>query len=263
MPSTVSAWEEVQALPGWRTVDFISDLHLHAGDPATLALWQQYLQDTPADAVFILGDLFEVWVGDDCLGAPEASFETLCVDALRQASARYALFFMHGNRDFLAGPQFAREAGLRLLADPSVLVFAGQRILLSHGDALCLDDLDYMAFRAQVRQAAWQRDFLAQPLSERQAQARGIRAQSEARKRQPHALVDLDTAAVRQWLSQTQTDTMVHGHTHRPADHALGQQDGRHRRRVVLSDWDAQATPIRAEVLRLNGAGLTRVALNA
>jgi UDP-2,3-diacylglucosamine hydrolase len=263
MPSTVSAWEEIQALPGWRTVDFISDLHLHAADPATLTLWQQYLQDTPADAVFILGDLFEVWVGDDCLDAPDASFETLCVHTLRQASARRALFFMHGNRDFLAGPQFAREAGLRLLADPSVLVFAGQRILLSHGDALCLDDLDYMAFRAQVRQAAWQCDFLAQPLPERQARARGIRAQSEARKRQPCPLVDLDTAAIQQWLLQTRTDTMIHGHTHRPADHRLGLHDGQHRQRIVLSDWDAQATPIRAEVLRLDGAGLTRLALHA
>src|SRR5690606_29513446 len=128
-----------------------------------------------------------------------------------------------------------------------VLVFQGRRWLLSHGDALCLDDTDYMRFRAQVRQAAWQQDFLAQPLARREAIARDLRAQSEARKRRtghdPSLWADVDAAAARGWLQRAAADTLIHGHTHRPAEHALG--DGL--RRVVLSDWDARATPPRAE----------------
>lgn len=246
-------WSTLQASAHWRTVDCISDLHLHPAEPATFTAWARYLRHTPAQAVFILGDLFEVWVGDDVVQqdgpdtASTSSFETRCAAVLRDASARRSLYFMAGNRDFLLGEDFAQRCGMQLLHDPTVLVFGDRRWLLSHGDALCLDDKDYMQFRAQVRARAWQANFLAQPLAERQAIARNLRAQSEARKRtQPH-YVDLDPAATHQWLLHAAADTFIHGHTHRPADHALA--GGGTRR--VLSDWDLDATPPRAEVLRL------------
>ena len=133
--------QELQAPPHWRTLDFISDLHLQASEPATLAAWQQYLQGTLAVALFILGDLFEVWVGDDALDGP-GSFEAQCVALLHTTSQRLPVFFMHGNRDFLVGDRFLQRSGATGLADPTVLAFAGQRWLLSHGDAVCVDDLD-------------------------------------------------------------------------------------------------------------------------
>ena len=250
---------ELAAAPAWRTVDFISDLHLTAGEPATFAAFQQYLENTPADAVFILGDLFEVWVGDDAVNASqlEASFEGRCAEDLQRAAKRLSLLFMHGNRDFLVGPAFMALCNASLLDDPTVLRFAGQRWLLSHGDALCLDDTDYMQFRQQVRGAAWQQSFLSRPLAERQAIARDMRQQSEARKRSGIDYGDVDAAAARQWLEAANARTLIHGHTHKPAEHDLGEGYSR----VVLSDWDAQASRPRADVLRLDAGGLRRVAL--
>jgi UDP-2,3-diacylglucosamine hydrolase len=253
MAPTAPPFAELAAAADWRAVDFISDLHLHASEPATFAAWQRFMAQTPADAVFILGDLFEVWVGDDAV-AP-GSFEALCVEVLRAAAERTALFFMHGNRDFLAGPGLMAQCHATLLDDPTVLDFAGQRWLLTHGDALCLDDVDYMAFRAQVRSADWQSAFLAKPLAERQAIARGIRSQSEARKHSGAPYADVNTAAAVQWLRYAQAATMIHGHTHLPADHTLAPGLAR----VVLSDWDAAATPPRAQVLRLDAQGLKRL----
>ena len=262
--STVPPLAELVAPPSWRTVDFISDLHLNADDPATFAVWQAYLEETPADAVFILGDLFEVWVGDDAVSAdfhahPQTSFENRCASVLAQAGSRLALFFMHGNRDFLVGPAFMDACHATLLDDPTVLAFAGRRWLLSHGDALCLDDLEYMAFRRQVRSPGWQRAFLAQPLAERQAVAREMRRQSEARKRSGMDYADVDPDAARQWLQAANAPVLIHGHTHKPAFHDLGNGLSR----VVLSDWDAQASVPRAEVLRLDGSSLQRIALLA
>jgi len=259
---TVPRMAELAAPPSWRTVDFISDLHLNADEPATFAAWQHYLQTTPADAVFILGDLFEVWVGDDAVSADfsassKASFENRCAGALGQAASRLALFFMHGNRDFLIGSAFMALCNTTLLDDPTVLTFAGQRWLLSHGDALCLDDTAYMQFRQQVRSKAWQQAFLARPLAERLALARDMRRQSEARKRSGINYGDVDAAAARQWLEAAQARTLIHGHTHKPAVHDLGQGFSR----VVLSDWDAQAKMPRADVLRLTASGLQRIAL--
>jgi UDP-2,3-diacylglucosamine hydrolase len=252
---------ELVAPPSWRTVDFISDLHLQAAEPATFAAWQHYMETTPADAVFILGDLFEVWVGDDAVSADlspaTASFEDRCARLLGETAGRLALYFMHGNRDFLVGQQFMALCNTRLLPDPSVLMFAGQRWLLSHGDALCLGDVDYLVFRQQVRSPAWQQAFLAKPPAERQAIARALRQQSEARKRSGAVYADVDAPAARQWLQAAQAHTLIHGHTHRPAEHELGQG----LTRVVLSDWDAQAAPPRAEVLRLSASGLQRIAL--
>lgn len=249
-------FEELVAPSHWRTVDFLSDLHLQASEPDTLAAWHHYLQTTPADALFILGDLFEVWVGDDALDDP-GSFESQACALLLAASRQRALFFLRGNRDFLIGPGFARHTGATLLHDPTVLVWQGQRLLLSHGDALCLDDVDYQRFRVQARSVQWQEHFLAQPLAQRRAQARGIRAESEARKQSGAVYADVDGPAAIAWLQAARATTLVHGHTHRPAEHPLAPDV----RRVVLSDWDAAAQPPRADVLRLTPQGLERIAI--
>jgi UDP-2,3-diacylglucosamine hydrolase len=259
--NTTAGFPTLPAPDAWRVIDFISDLHLQAAEPATLAAWQHYMAHTRADAIFILGDLFEVWVGDDA--AQPGSFEAQCAQTLLTASQHRAIFFMPGNRDFLVGQRFMQQSGSTLLADPTVLSFAGQRWLLTHGDALCLDDTDYMAFRAQVRSAGWQQAFLAQPLAERKAVAQGLREQSEARKAGSRetgtTYADVDTALAVQWLNSADSQHMIHGHTHRPADHVLvTEPSGRSLQRTVLSDWDGAATPARAEVLRLGLSGQLR-----
>ncbi|MDP4078820.1 UDP-2,3-diacylglucosamine diphosphatase [Acidovorax sp. A1169] len=254
--TTVPRFEELTAPSHWRTVDFISDLHLQASEPATVAAFRHYLQTTPADALFILGDLFEVWVGDDAMGEP-GSFEAEGCAALSAASQRLPLYFMHGNRDFLAGSAFLQRCGMAGLADPTVLVFGEQRIVLSHGDLLCLADVDYQRFRVQARSSAWQQAFLTQPLATRRAQARGIRQESEAKKQSGALYADVDSPATIAWLQAARAATLVHGHTHRPATHTLAPG----LTRVVLSDWDAAALPPRLETLRLSDAGLERVAI--
>ena len=248
---------ELQAPTHWRSIDLISDLHLHAQDEATFAAWENYLKTTPADAVLMLGDVFEVWVGDDAALVAD-SFEAHCAAVLRAACTHKAVYFMHGNRDFLVGEAFLRSCGVQFLADPCVLTFGGQRSLLTHGDALCLDDVDYMAFRAMVRAPAWQSAFLAQPLAERQSIARGLRTQSEARKATGASYADVDAPAALAWLNAAQAQRMIHGHTHRPADHAMGPKQTQKPNsgeqatlRHVLCDWDLQAKPARAQVLRL------------
>ncbi len=250
---------EIVAPSGWRTVDLLSDLHLQAGEAATFDAWHGYLETTPADAVFFLGDLFELWVGDDA-AAQADGFEAECARLLRQAATRRPLFFMHGNRDFLVGAGFAAQCGMTLIDDPCVLVFQGERWLLSHGDLLCLGDTDYLAFRARVRTADWQREFLAQPLDQRRAVGRSMRTQSEHRKRDPDAVwADVDTPAALDWLRRSGARTLIHGHTHRPADHAL--DDSGALRRIVLSDWDVAAEPPRAQLVCLSATGAQRVDL--
>ena len=243
------AAQELRAAPGWRHVEIISDLHLQAAEPATFEAWQRYMGAVRADALFILGDLFEAWVGDDAAGVP--GFEQDCSEVLRATSARLPVFFMAGNRDFLVGPGLAQASGLTLLADPTVFVFGGHRWLLSHGDGLCVDDTEYLAFRAQVRNPAWQQAFLAQPLAARQQVARGMRAESEQLKRTGREYADVDTATALAWLDAAGARVLVHGHTHKPAEHAF---DAAHSR-VVLSDWDATAVPPRLEALRLHADG--------
>lgn len=250
------AFAEFAAPAAWRTVDFISDLHLQAGEAATFEAWRAYLDGSPADAIFILGDLFEVWIGDDAAALP--GFEAQCAALLHRAAARRPIFFMHGNRDFLVGDAAAARGGFVLLADPTVLVLHGERWLLSHGDALCLDDTEYLRFRAQVRTPDWQSAFLARPLDERRALARSMRTQSEDRKQSPGMVwADVDADAARDWLRRADAHTLIHGHTHRPRDHDLGGG----MTRIVLSDWDASAQPPRVQVLRLNADGPQRVDL--
>ena len=238
---------DIYALPDWQQIDFISDLHLQVESPATFTAFCSYLRHTPADAVFILGDLFEVWVGDDVLSA-DSAFEADCAAQLHAASQRLAIFIMHGNRDFLMGPALMHACNATPVTDPCVLVTNPTRWLLTHGDALCIDDAPYMQFRAQVRTGAWQNTFLQQPLRQRLEAARHIRTQSEARKRQGETYADVDATTALQWLEKYQAQHMIHGHTHKPAHHPL---DATHTR-WVLSDWDWHANPPRADVLRLS-----------
>ena len=255
MQAGAPAIEELVAPPGWHCIEFISDLHLQAAGDATFNAWRSYLRGTQADAVFMLGDLFELWVGDDA--AMEPGLAADCAAVLREAAQRRPHFFMHGNRDFLVGQHYLGSAGVQLLPDPTVLTFGDARWLLTHGDALCLSDTAYQQFRAQVRDTEWQRRFLAQPLAQRQAVARGLREESESRKQAGADYGDLDVPAMLDWLLAADAPVMIHGHTHRPADQAL---DATHSR-IVLSDWDAQASPPRLEVLRLTAAGAQRVSL--
>ena len=247
-------WPQLTVPPAWQSVDFISDLHLHASEPETFLAWRDYMQQTRAQAVFILGDLFEVWVGDDAVTdarvrpSEDGNFEVACADILSRAAQRLDLFFMRGNRDFLVGEAFTRACGVRLLNDPCVLLFSGQSWLLSHGDALCLADTEYMQFRSVVRSPGWQQEFLAQPLTQRRAVARELRTRSEARKRTQTGWFDVDCAEAAAWLRASRTSCLIHGHTHHPADHALGVG----LQRLVLSDWDLRAAAPRAQVLRLS-----------
>lgn len=238
----------------WVHIDLLSDLHLGPGTPATLARLGRHLADTPAQAVLLLGDIFEVWVGDDARHEP---FEAEVVALLRAASRHRSLYFMHGNRDFLVGPPLLADAGMTALADPSVLAAFGQRWLLAHGDAQCLDDTAYQAFRQQVRAPEWQAQLLAQPLAARQALARQMREGSRAAQAAQLMATDLDADACRALLREAEAHTMIHGHTHRPASHDLG--DGLER--VVLSDWDFDTPTPRGDVIRLSAAGLVRLPL--
>ena len=241
---------ELHAPSRWQCIDFISDLHLQASESATVLAWQRYLRGTVADAVFILGDLFEVWVGDDTL-AQSGSFEAQCANTLSSTANRLDLYILHGNRDFLMGPALAAACNCTLLDDPTLLSFAGERWLLTHGDALCLSDTDYLRFRTLVRSAQWQQDFMSKPLAERTAIAHSLRAQSEARKRSTTVYADVDVSAANSLLQAQGARHMIHGHTHRPATHHLDTE----RERLVLSDWDLNAQPPRADVLRLRLSG--------
>jgi UDP-2,3-diacylglucosamine hydrolase len=258
------AFDEIFALPSWQCIDFISDVHLQESEPATFLAWRRYLEQSPADAIFILGDLFEVWVGDDCLGSAQDKdliarleglhFEVRCSRVLHFCAQQRNLFFMHGNRDFLVGEGMAKVCGMQILNDPSVLSLGGQRYLISHGDALCLADLKYQDFRRMVRTAEWQKQFLAVPLQERIQQARMMRAASEARKTElqdaGEPWVDIDQAAAVQWMDAAKAQHFIHGHTHEGRDHVIDSAQGRGKRHV-LPDWHAALRPARGYALRL------------
>lgn len=238
-------------------VDCVADMHLQQSHPHTWAGFRDYLANTPAQHILILGDLFEVWVGDDALHEP-GSFEAEVASVLaRTSQSGKKLYFMHGNRDFVIGQVFAELTGVQLLPDPCVLHIgpdtaehAAPRWLLSHGDALCTDDLPYQQFRAISRNRAWQQQFMGQPLPARRAFAASIRSESDNRKQGQSldSYVDLNTAATRTWLTEHACTTLIHGHTHQPAVHDLG--DGL--QRIVMSDWDLDCELPRAQVLRYN-----------
>ncbi len=248
------AFDELTAPPAWRRIEFLSDLHLSPQTPATLAALERHLQETSADAVMLLGDIFEVWVGDD---GRFDTFEASCLKILQAASARLQLYFMVGNRDFLLGSEMLADCGAQALSDPTVICAFGQRWLLTHGDALCVADSAYQNFRTQVRQPAWQEQFLKQPLEQRRALAQQMRDGSKAQQAMQEQSVDLDGPTCLAWLKATHSVGMIHGHTHRPAVHELAPGLSRH----VLSDWDFEAAQPRGDVLRLRASGLRRIQL--
>jgi UDP-2,3-diacylglucosamine hydrolase len=239
----------------WRAIDLISDLHLAVDTPKAFEAWASFMRSTPADAVFMLGDWLELWVGDD---ARHGEFEQRCMDVLLEVTQHRVVGFMAGNRDFLIGDEMLQACGMRRLPDPTLLDAFGQRYLLTHGDALCLGDVDYQRFRSQVRNERFIQSFLARPIEERRAVARSVRDGSQQRKAIEASGVwaDVDLPEALKWLEVAGALTMIHGHTHRPATQAI---DATHTRNV-LSDWDFdQATPGRADVLRLSAAGVTRL----
>ena len=237
---------------------FVSDLHLCAARPRTTQIFLRFLRETAprAEALYILGDLFEYWLGDDELAAPD---HAEVVQALAHlASSGTQVFLLHGNRDFLIGETFAQAAGLRLLIEPSLIDLYGVPTLLMHGDTLCSDDLDYLAFRAKVRDPGWVSVFLAQPLAQRQALIEQWRGQSEQEKQhKPASIMDANPAAIADILRQYAYPRLIHGHTHRPASHSHS-VDGHSCERWVLPAWDDEGG-----YLRCDKNGCTAIALRA
>ena len=239
---------------------FVSDVHLSPGHPATTGAFLRFVDEIVVgrtDRLYLLGDVFESWAGDDDLDDPLARRVT---DRLRGLSdAGIAVAFMAGNRDFLIGDAFADAAGLTLLPDPFPTTIAGVDLLLSHGDGLCIDDVDYQRFRTMVRDDAWRRHFLAKPLAERRTIIEGARRQSEAAKREkPVAIMDVNDDAVGDLLAGHPATILIHGHTHRPG-HRVHAVDDDARERWVLTDWDADASPPRGGGLALQGGQLFEV----
>lgn len=226
---------------------FISDLHLAPVTPAANEALLNFLKHTApsADAVYVLGDLFEYWIGDDGLEHP---FARRIAAAFRKLSdGGVPLYFMHGNRDFLIGERFARESGMNILEDPTVVSLYGRPTLLMHGDTLCSDDIEYQKYRAMVRNVAWQQAFLARPLAERVHMAQDARGRSEQAKQvKDMAIMDVAPATVEEVLRRHAYPRLIHGHTHRPARHEHV-VDGRLCERWVLADWYEQGSYLRCD----------------
>ena len=226
---------------------FISDLHLCGARPAITGLFLEFLQRRArtARALYILGDLFEYWIGDEAVEQPE--FRPI-IDGLRQLTAGGTpVFVMHGNRDFLMGNRFEQACGCRLLVDPTRLDLHGVPTLLMHGDSLCTDDVEYMQFRTQVRNPAWQKTFLAKPVAERETIVRNYREISKisTASKKPE-IMDTNQMAVEAIMREHRVHRMIHGHTHRPREHVFS-LDGQPARRMVLGDWYEQGSVLRVD----------------
>lgn len=231
------------------TTLFISDLHLDPARPEITGLFQQFLagEARRAGALYILGDLFEAWVGDDD-DSPLAAETARGLSAL--ADSGVPVYLMHGNRDFLIGTDYAARCGAVLLPDPTVMDLHGEPTLLMHGDTLCTDDVDYQRWRAQAHSPDWQRAFLSKPLSERRAFAAEARRQSrEHQAGAAEAIMDVNPGAVVNAMEEYGVRRLIHGHTHRPAVHGLS-LEGEPAERIVLGDWYEQGS-----VLRCDGSG--------
>lgn len=230
---------------------FVSDLHLQASHPRTMDAFLGFLLEHAAHAerLYLLGDIFEYWAGDDDIADP---FNASIVAALRSLSDSGTLvYWLAGNRDFLVGPAFADAAGLRLLQEPHLIEAGARRIALVHGDAQCTHDTNYMAFRAQVRDPAWQAQFLGMPLAQRKAIIAGLREGSrEAQSGQSYEIMDVTPAAVDEVFAALDASAIIHGHTHRPAVH---EHDGK--LRYVLPDWELDQEPVRGGWIAVHGDG--------
>jgi UDP-2,3-diacylglucosamine hydrolase len=234
---------------------FVSDLHLSPRSPGATALFLRFLagRARQAEALYILGDLFEVWVGDDI----DDHYHAAIIAALRGASnAGLNIYLMHGNRDFALGQQFATAAGASLLPDPYDLALPEWSFVLSHGDALCLDDPAYVAYRSRVRDPAWLQKMLARPRFFRRLLGRYIRWRSSRKRTPGYVYPDLTPTATDDFIREHGYATFIHGHTHRPAthDHIV---DGIHVERWVLADWHED----RGECLAWDGEALKREAV--
>ncbi len=237
------------------TTLFISDLHLDASRHYVTELFVQFIRDeaSKANALYILGDLFEAWIGDDVADSVG--------DAVANALARLhergvPVYFIHGNRDFLLGDAWARRACVTLLSDPALIAIEGQPTLLMHGDLLCTDDVGYQVFRRQVHAPTWQREFLSRSSAERSAFA--AQARDESRRQtatKDNAILDVNGDAVRNTMRAHHVTRLIHGHTHRPAIHDFD-LDGEPAQRIVLGDWYDQGS-----VLRLEAGGLELASL--
>lgn len=218
----------------------ISDLHLESQRADITATLVDFLRGRArrSDRLFILGDLFEVWVGDD---EDSQLARQVAGELLTLSQTGVEILLMHGNRDFLLGANYASRCGARLIEEPFLFEHLGRRIALVHGDALCTDDIDYQNFRAMVRDPAWQQGFLSRPLADRQAFARQARQQSMANNRsKSQEIMDINPDAVRDFMQRLELDTLIHGHTHRPDSHRITLDDNRQGTRLVLGDWDSQ-----------------------
>lgn len=229
---------------------FISDLHLDPGRPHITQLFLRFLRQraSAADAVYILGDLFEAWIGDD----DDSLHSRQVVNGLRTLTdSGVATFVMHGNRDFMLGAEFERRSGTRLLPDRQVVDLYSRPTLLMHGDLLCTDDTDYMKLRAMVRDPLWQASMLDKPLAERMRIAEGMRQQSaQSTAGKPESIMDVNAEAVASAMRSAHVHCLIHGHTHRPAIHEFV-LDGEPAQRLVLGDWYEQGS-----VLRCNATGI-------
>jgi len=237
---------------------FISDLHLCESRPHITQAFLQFLKHEAANAhaLYILGDLFEYWAGDDAM---HDDFHQTVIHAFATLAKKgVALYLMHGNRDFLMAEAFCQAARMTLMPDPSSITLFGQQVLLSHGDALCTDDAAYQTIRVQFRNPIWQENFLSQPLATRKSQIEAIRMQSEQAKAQKSLeIMDVNQAAVDALLiSSHYPPIFIHGHTHRPAQHLM-QLDGHTMTRWVLGDWYEQGS-----YLAMNENGCYSVKLN-
>lgn len=233
---------------------FISDLHLDESRPDLTEAFYQFLATTAkdAEALYILGDFFEAWVGDD----EDSELSRQVVQALKAYSdSGPALYVMHGNRDFLLGDRFCTETGATLVDEGTVINLYGQAVLLLHGDSLCIDDTAYMAFRGQARDPQWQAGFLAQPLEQRRAIAAQIREQSKAMNAdKSDEIMDVNAAEVERQMTATGVTEMIHGHTHRPQVHQIT-ICSQPAQRFVLGDWDKnlwyiEASPSALELIK-------------
>ncbi len=224
---------------------FISDLHLEDSQPRTTGWLLEFLAGPAreAEALYILGDLFEYWIGDDALSTT-ASKVAEAIAAL--SSSGVPCFFMHGNRDFLLGDAFASQAGMTLLPESLVIDLHGTPTLLLHGDSLCTDDVEYQAFRQQSRNPAWQAAILAKSVKERLQMARDARdASKDHMETVSTEIMDVNESTVRDHFQEHGVRRMIHGHTHRPAVHRYETEDGIAAERIVLADWSTEGSYLR------------------
>lgn len=230
---------------------FVSDIHLSPALPVTTHAFLVFLQThaKQAQKLYLLGDIFEYWAGDD---DAEDSYHRQIIASLREVSdIGVRIFWIGGNRDFLVGEAFAEAAGMTLLPDPYIIEIANRHIVLTHGDAWCTDDAAYMAFRKQVRDPQWQQQFLTQPLAQRKQIVEAMRMGSKKAQRDKSMdIMDVNTEAIAGVLASCGAEVMIHGHTHRPAVHRVTIK-GESCLRYVLPDWECEAEPSRGGWLAL------------